>query len=158
MTFFRTAILLTLALGLGACGYHQSAPKQSIGTLLGGVGGAVAGAQFGHGRGQLAATAAGTLLGAMIGSSVGRSLDRADRIYAARAEQDALEHAPTGGQTSWRNPDTDNYGTVTPLRTYQSDYGAYCREYQHTIYVGGRAQEGYGHACRQPDGSWRIAG
>ena len=153
MTFFRTAILLTLALGLGACGYHQSAPKQSIGTLLGG-----AGAQFGNGRGQLAATAAGTLLGAMIGSSVGRSLDRADRIYAARAEQDALEHAPTGGQTSWRNPDTDNYGTVTPLRTYQSDYGAYCREYQHTIYVGGRAQEGYGHACRQPDGSWRIAG
>ncbi len=158
MTFMRAVIPFALALSLGACGNHHSAPKQSVGTLLGGIGGAVAGAQFGSGRGRLAATAAGTLLGALVGSSVGHSLDRADRIHAARAEQDALEHAPTGGQSSWRNPDTDAYGTVTPLRTYRGDGGEYCREYQHTIYVGGQAREGYGEACRQPDGSWRIAG
>lgn len=32
----------------------------------------------------------------------------------------------------------------------------YCREYTRTIHVGGRPQEGYGTACLQPDGSWRI--
>jgi hypothetical protein len=32
----------------------------------------------------------------------------------------------------------------------------YCREYTGTIYVGGRAQQGYGTACLQPDGSWQV--
>lgn len=32
----------------------------------------------------------------------------------------------------------------------------YCREYTRTIYVGGQAQQGYGTACQQPDGSWKI--
>lgn len=33
---------------------------------------------------------------------------------------------------------------------------AYCREFTKTIYVGGRAQQGYGTSCLQPDGSWQI--
>ncbi len=33
----------------------------------------------------------------------------------------------------------------------------YCREYQKTIYVGGKAVEGYGTACRQEDGAWEIS-
>jgi hypothetical protein len=31
----------------------------------------------------------------------------------------------------------------------------YCREYQTTIHVGHRVQQGYGTACQQPDGSWQ---
>ena len=34
--------------------------------------------------------------------------------------------------------------------------GEYCREYTKTISVGGRAAQGYGTACRQPDGAWEI--
>jgi hypothetical protein len=34
--------------------------------------------------------------------------------------------------------------------------GAYCREYQQRVTVGGRPQESYGTACMQPDGSWKI--
>ena len=34
--------------------------------------------------------------------------------------------------------------------------GAYCREYQQEVIVGGQRQQGYGQACRQPDGSWKI--
>jgi len=50
-----------------------------------------------------------------------------------------------------------NYGSVTPTREgYQPSSGAYCREYQQEIVVGGRVERGYGKACRQPDGSWKV--
>ncbi|MBC7908387.1 MAG: hypothetical protein H7Y60_16790 [Rhodospirillaceae bacterium] len=39
---------------------------------------------------------------------------------------------------------------------YTDGYGRYCREYQSMMTVGGSAQRGYGTACLQPDGSWRI--
>lgn len=34
--------------------------------------------------------------------------------------------------------------------------GEYCREYTRTIYIGGRAENGYGTACMQPDGDWKV--
>lgn len=39
---------------------------------------------------------------------------------------------------------------------YTDNQGRYCREYQSTLIVGGMSQPGYGTACLQPDGSWRI--
>lgn len=33
---------------------------------------------------------------------------------------------------------------------------AFCREYTRNIFVGGRIGQGYGTACLQPDGSWRV--
>jgi hypothetical protein len=36
--------------------------------------------------------------------------------------------------------------------------GQQCREYTRTVYIGNRAQEAYGTACLQPDGSWMIVG
>lgn len=36
--------------------------------------------------------------------------------------------------------------------------GDYCREYTRTVYIGNRAQDAYGTACMQPDGSWMIVG
>lgn len=38
-----------------------------------------------------------------------------------------------------------------------SDAGQYCREYIQTVTIAGKTQKGYGTACLQPDGSWRIA-
>lgn len=32
----------------------------------------------------------------------------------------------------------------------------YCREYTQSFTVGGKTQNGYGTACREPDGSWKI--
>ena len=32
----------------------------------------------------------------------------------------------------------------------------YCREFTQTIEVGGKKEEGYGTACQQPDGSWKV--
>lgn len=150
-----TVLALIGALALGACADTQGGPKEGVGTLLGGVGGAVAGAQFGKGSGRLAAVAAGTILGAFIGNQVGKSLDRADRIAMTDAHNQALAD-PVGETITWNNPDTGHYGTARTVREGTSSAGAYCREYQSTVTVGGQVQEAYGTACRQPDGSWQI--
>lgn len=39
---------------------------------------------------------------------------------------------------------------------YLSNSGQVCREYQTTVVIGGVQQPGYGTACQQPDGSWRV--
>jgi surface antigen len=130
--------------------------KTTGGALVGAAAGGLVGSTIGSGKGRLAATAAGVLLGAFAGGEVGKSLDRADQLAMTRATQSSLETAPSGRVVQWRNPDTGNHGTITPVRTYQDGERQFCREYQQTIVVGGRSQEGYGRACRQPDGSWRI--
>jgi surface antigen len=135
-----------------------SVSNEEAGTVLGGIGGALLGSQVGGGRGQIAATAVGTLMGAALGSRVGKSLDRADMAYYNRASQNALETMPAGQTLPWSNPQSGVRGTVTPSSYYQTDNGNYCREYTQTITVGGRTEEGYGVACRQPDGSWKIQG
>jgi len=151
----RMTAAVLLAVALSAC-QTAGGPKQTGGTLLGAGLGALAGSQIGGGRGKLVAVAVGALGGAMLGSSVGSSLDKADRIHAGRAVQ-AAETAPIGQPVIWRNPDTGNEGSVTPIREgNDSATGAYCREFQQSVTVGGRTESAYGTACRQPDGSWKI--
>ena len=145
-----------VSLALVGCAGSDLGTKQTVGALAGAGAGRVLGAQVGTGRPPLAATAAGTLLGAFLGSEVGKSLDRADAVYASRAEYQALEYAPSGYSTPWRNPDTGHYGSVTPIETYESAGGAYCREFQHHAQIGGRTREVYGTACRTPDGQWQA--
>jgi surface antigen len=130
--------------------------KTTGGALVGAGLGGLAGSQVGKGSGKLAATAIGVLLGGLAGSSVGASLDRADLQYAQQTQQHAFEAVPSGQTVAWRNPDSGNAGTYTPRPAYQTPTGQYCREFQQTITVGGQTQAGFGTACRQPDGSWRI--
>ncbi|MSO65095.1 MAG: glycine zipper 2TM domain-containing protein [Alphaproteobacteria bacterium] len=154
MSLAKVAIVASLGLALVACeGVGQ---KQGVGTVLGGVGGAVAGAQFGKGKGQLASTAAGALLGALLGGEVGKSLDQADRLTMERTTNQALESGRIGAASEWRNPDSGNSGTITPTRTYQKAGGEYCREFTQTVSVGGKSEQAFGMACRQPDGTWKI--
>ncbi len=141
---------------LASCA-EQGGPlsKQQVGTVLGGIGGAAAGSQFGKGTGHVAAIATGTLLGAALGSSLGASLDKNDMNYYNHTSQNTLETAPTGHTSEWHNPDSGNYGTITPVRTY-TEQGRYCREYRQHIVVNGKTEQAYGKACRQADGTWRI--
>lgn len=144
------------AVSLGACeGMQNAGTKEKIGTAAGAIGGGVLGAQIGGGNGRLIATGVGTLLGAWVGNEIGVSLDKADYAYARQAEQRAYE-APIGQQISWSNPETGNYGTVTPTRSGVNQYDRECREYEQTIYVGGRAETGVGIACRAEDGRWEV--
>ena len=149
----KTMIVMLAAAALVGC---SGGEKEKAGTVIGAGLGALAGAHVGKGPGKLFAVAVGTMAGAALGSEVGKSLDRADRLAMRRSTQTALEKNRTGAASEWRNPDSGNAGTVTPTRTYRTEAGRYCREYRQTITVGGRTEEGYGRACRQPDGSWRI--
>lgn len=155
---FKTIIITTaLAFSLAACAGSQYGQKQTGGAVLGGVAGGLLGSKVGGGSGKLAATAVGTVLGLFLGSEVGKSLDKADKTYAANTYHRALETQPSGTSTVWKNPDSGNTGTVTPTRTYQESAGQYCREYQQTVTVAGRTENAFGKACRQPDGSWKVA-
>jgi surface antigen len=149
----RIAIVAVTVLALGAC--TQGKEKEEFGTVLGGIGGAVAGAQFGHGAGRVAAAAAGTLIGAFVGREVGKSLDKAD-IAAAQQAQSKAHNAPIGEKIAWSNPETGHSGTVTPTRQGTDTGGNQCREYQSTVTIGGKTEQAYGTACRQPDGSWKV--
>ncbi len=137
---------------ISGCATYQGQQEQA-GMVIGGVLGGVLGSQVGRGHGRIAATIVGTLAGASIGGAVGRSMDETDRLKAAST----LETVRTGVPATWRNPDTGNQYTVVPTRTYETPSGP-CREYTIDAVVGGRKQQVYGTACRQPDGSWKVQG
>ena len=149
----RALAVATVALvALTSCASIEDNPKTAIGGLGGAtVGGLIAAAAGGGG----AAIAAGVIGGALIGGVVGNYLDDRDKKMAADSAHRALESAPSGQTVAWNNPDSGHSGTVTPVRTYQSQ-GTYCREYQQTVTIDGKQERSYGTACRQPDGSWRI--
>ncbi|HEX9868478.1 MAG TPA: RT0821/Lpp0805 family surface protein [Candidatus Tectomicrobia bacterium] len=126
-------------------------------TAVGGLGGAAAGGLLGAALGGSGTgIAAGTILGGLIGGAIGNRMDAADQEKANVAAAQALESIPSGQSVAWRNPDSGNTGAVTPVRTYQTSTGQYCREYTQTITVGGERHQSYGTACRQADGTWRI--
>ena len=150
-----SALALLAACTQGPDG-QQQVDKQTVGALSGAVIGGVLGSKVGGGTGNSIAIGVGTLLGAGLGASIGESLDRADMAYYNRASQSALETAQPGQSMPWNNPQSTASGTITPQNYYQVADGSYCREYTQTISVGGKTQEGYGTACRQPDGTWKI--
>jgi len=143
----------TLAVAvLAGCDTPPPADRnQQAGTVIGAVVGGMLGNQIGHGDGRAAATILGAIAGGVVGNAIGRSMDDTDRLRTARV----LETSPTGAPTQWRNPDTGHQYTVVPTRTYASAQGP-CREYTMDAVIGGRVEQVYGTACRQPDGSWRT--
>lgn len=150
------ALALVAALLGGCVSDGQYGQKQGFGTLIGAGLGGLVGSKIGGGRGQLAAVAAGALLGGLMGNEIGASLDRADMAYQSRAQGAALNGADWA-PVAWSNPDSGNYGEVTPTRTLRNGRtGQVCREYRTTVTIGGRVEEGYGTACRDGAGDWRI--
>jgi len=151
MRYARTLpAVVAAAILLAGCASHQD-----TGAGVGAVAGGLIGSGFGRGKGRIAATAVGAVIGGLIGSELGRSLDRRDRELAQDAEYDALERGGSGRARVWRNEQNGNYGEIVPSRPYRrGDYD--CRDYTHTVYIGGRPEEMRGTACRNPDGTWRA--
>ena len=155
---FRKSIataLIAVALVATGCQSQGWGQKQGAGTAIGAVGGGVIGNQFGKGTGNVIATAAGAVIGAWLGNEVGASLDNADRAALGNAQVSAYS-APIGNQIAWNNPNSGNSGVVVPVRDGYDQRGAYCREFQQKVTVGGKTQEAYGTACQQPNGDWKI--
>ena len=153
--FVKMAAVLFAAAMLAGCGGQIA--KEEVGAVVGAGLGGLAGSFIGDGGGQLVAVAVGTMVGAVMGAEVGKSLDRADRLALAEAQHEALEYGKSGSETAWNNPDSGTRGVIVPKPAYEDGSGSYCREYWQTITVAGEKQQGYGTACRQADGSWRLS-
>ena len=70
------------------------------------------------------------------------------------AAQIAATTAPIGERIVWREGRAS--GTVVATREGTSTAGRYCREFRHEVSIGGRTEQAYGTACRNPDGSWEV--
>jgi surface antigen len=152
----RSIVLAAVAGGLALAGC-TGGPQETAGAVAGTAAGAVVGSQVGSGSGQVAATAIGALAGGLIGAEIGRSLDEPDRQMALQAEYQALEFGRAGQPVAWRSAGSGNYGEIVVGPSYEVNR-LDCREFTHTVYIGGRARVARGTACRQPDATWRIVG
>lgn len=153
----KSGIFLMLApvLLLGGCDSYGH--KEGIGTLAGAALGAWAGSAVSHrGAGGVVAVATGTVIGGIIGNQIGKGLDKADRLEMERAQYRTLEYGRSGERNTWHNPDSGHSGSYEARPAYKTSDGAYCREFTQTVDIGGRKEEAFGKACRQPDGAWKI--
>lgn len=147
----KKIIVASLSLSVFLSGCTQ-VTNEGVGTVTGGVVGGLLGSQFGGGAGKVAAAAGGALLGAFLGGKIGQYMDRQDKMEMQRA----LETAPVGESVNWKNPDNGNQYSVKPVRTYYV-HEQPCREYITHATIGGKKEQIYGKACRQADGSWKVA-
>ncbi|MBO6634253.1 glycine zipper 2TM domain-containing protein [Parvibaculum sp.] len=131
-------------------GYRRSAcNSDAVGAVIGAVLGGVIGADQGRGAGPVIG---GALIGAVLGGVLGSAIDASNQACVG----DVLEYVPSNQPVYWEDP-SNGYGyEVTPMRTYEPHPGQYCREYQTVVTIGGRAEQAYGTACRQPDGTWKT--
>lgn len=97
----------------------------------------------------------GAVIGAAVLAAIG--YPQAPPAAALHAEHllNALESQPSGSTVSWRNPDGAQAGEVTPVRTYKTDTGEYCREFDERRTRAAATTVSHGVACRE-HGSWRV--
>ena len=70
--------------------------------------------------------------------------------------QAVLERYPSGTVGVWIDPETETTGTITPIRTYISVSGAYCREFRSEMERANRKSREEAVGCRTDDGVWEI--
>ncbi|MEQ8357061.1 MAG: hypothetical protein RH942_16105 [Kiloniellaceae bacterium] len=117
-----------------------------------------------HDAGILPATA--TALGLLFLGACAQAPASGDPVYgplAPRAEvlarntvQEALETARSQTSLSWIYVLDGSKGEITPLRTYRSSTGFYCREYVEVVESGASPRTRRQRtACRDEDGLWK---
>ncbi len=156
MNTARLAVFVVAA-SVAVAGCSRDGPTRAdTGLGIGALAGGLLGSTVGRGGGRVAATIVGAVIGGIVGSEIGRALDDHDRRLAQQAEYDALERGGSGRARVWRSERSGHYGEVVPSRPYRRS-GYDCRDYTHTVYIGGRPEVMRGTACRNPDGTWRAA-
>ena len=83
-------------------------------------------------------------------------LDMVNEEQQRRHEQAMIDatSARIGVPVTWR--DGNASGRVIALNETRNNEGLMCREFQQEIIVGGKKEDGFGTACLQPDGAWKI--
>lgn len=115
----------------------------------------------------MAASIAMAFIGSAAGYFVASSqIDaRVEQVIAAHAQDDiinaetllsALEHHSSGEAVSWSNPESGALGVITPVRTFRTTNGQWCREFQREVRSKTGGNQTTGVACRDTEGEWRL--
>lgn len=101
----------------------------------------------------------------VVGVFVGGWFERQSQTVVSAAHQQqqllqqaidqALETHLSGDSLQWRSDQTEQSGSITPVRTYRSEQGQFCREYIDRREDTGQINEQRGVACRGETG-WKI--
>ena len=97
------------------------------------------------------------ILTSLLESEGGQAITAADQLALERITQTTLETVPIGTESRWRNPQSGSHGIIVPRRTFQKASGTYCREFTQTLVTGDVTEEALGTACRETDGTWKLA-
>ena len=90
--------------------------------------------------------------------AIASSLEMSDKSLANEQLQTALEKSVSGEATRWQNPESGASGTVTPLKTWKTTSGTYCRSYDEKIVLAsGKSLNRRGVACRASNSRWESA-
>ncbi|MFQ5954806.1 MAG: RT0821/Lpp0805 family surface protein [Kiloniellales bacterium] len=79
----------------------------------------------------------------------------ADRRMVEAVVNEVLEKQLSGVTVAWQSAESGSHGSVTPVRTFKSVGGQWCREYLWTTIAGARKERRRAIACREPDGIWQ---
>ena len=80
----------------------------------------------------------------------------ADQRYREAALAKALEKHVSGETVAWENPDSGSSGEITPVRTFKSTKGQWCREYAASAWLGEKQEFQRAIACREAQGQWKT--
>jgi surface antigen len=101
------------------------------------------------------ADGAGTasMVGGLVTGSIGEELGSGEKRKALEAEYKALEYTPSGQKVAWTGNRGGRFGEVVPAQPYRVG-SQDCRQFTHSVTVGGQTRTARGTACRNEDGSW----
>jgi surface antigen len=85
-----------------------------------------------------------------------KRLGPVDVRLAEAARLEALETRQSGEPSLWENTATGSSGLTTPLSTFRTSTGYYCRRYREAAGTQARGEASVvGTACRDDTGVWR---
>jgi surface antigen len=88
-------------------------------------------------------------------TGVHAGMDTETHRQAHEAAQIALETHLSNRARQWSSTRLDISGRITPLRTWRSRSGHFCRAFLELVRLpSGVERTGRGHACRNEAGSW----
>ena len=101
------------------------------------------------------ATTAMNDVSAFVDTSVLGQLSAKDKSEAASAQFNALTFGRPGAPRTWIG-DKGTSGSVT-VGPYVTVNNTNCRDFTHTVTIGGTSVAKKGTACREADGTWSVA-
>ena len=150
-------VVALAATALAGCESVERETGIGKGAQTGALGGAATGGVIAAIAGASPAWIAGsTILGAVAGGFLGDYLSKKDREQHAESSYQAFETGKTGGQSSWKNPESGNSGTTKIDSVYRTSSGKLCKDFTQTIKAGGKSETMNGTTCQEPDGTWKV--